>query len=166
MGKETNREACSWCFDNNLFVIDAYDGLTQPNQMKFDQVAMWIQLHNLPLANMTRICGEKIGKSLGEVEEVDVDEDIEEDIGWGRRLRVKVRLDLKKPIARGRSITKGTKYWIPVLYEKLSHVNFTCGCIILVSSCMEKGSDSYIKSVWPLVESSSDDKNGGSRNLY
>lgn len=87
-----------------------FDGFTQIRLMEFDEESMWIQLHNLPLAGMNRLSGERIGSSIGRVEEVDVEDD---DIGWGSYLQVKVCLKLTKPIAHGRTITiKGLKIWV------------------------------------------------------
>lgn len=39
---------------------------------------------------------------MGTVKEVDVKED---NVGWGRKIKVKVNMDLTKPFARGRKIT-------------------------------------------------------------
>lgn len=41
-----------------------------------------------PPYGMHRIVGEKVGNSLGEVEYVEVEE---EDVGWGKKLRVRVK---------------------------------------------------------------------------
>lgn len=75
---------------------------------------------------MHRNCGKQIGESIGEVEYIEV----EENVGWGRSLQIKFRIDLSKPIARGRTITiRGTKYWIPIKYEKLPRGCFRCSCV-------------------------------------
>lgn len=46
--------------------------------------------------------GELIGNTVGRVLDVDVDND---DMGWGSFLRVKVNLDLFKPLVRGKKIS-------------------------------------------------------------
>lgn len=108
-------------------MIKSFDRFTQPQHLKFDMASFWIQLHQLSFAGMKKKCRELIGNTIGMVEEVDVNED---DIGWGQGLRVKVNLDLKKPVARGRTVTiKGSKYWIPFKYDKLPRFCFKCGCI-------------------------------------
>jgi len=43
--------------------------------------------------------GHQIGKSVGIVEDVETEDD---GVGWGTYLRVKIRLDIAKPLARGR----------------------------------------------------------------
>lgn len=45
--------------------------------------------------------GEELGKLVGEVIELDVDN---EGIGWGPYLRVKDRIDISKPLIRGKLI--------------------------------------------------------------
>ncbi|XP_042950147.1 uncharacterized protein LOC122282243 [Carya illinoinensis] len=117
-----------WFFDGQLFVINTFDGSILVSELKFDRASFWVQFHNLPLLGMNKECGEKLGSTIEEVEEVEVDED---DVGWGRSLRVKIPLDLKKPLARGRTIfLHGIKVWIPVKYEKIPSFCFTCGRII------------------------------------
>lgn len=37
-----------WLFDNNLFVLLEFDGLTPPKSMCFDRASLWLQLHQLP----------------------------------------------------------------------------------------------------------------------
>lgn len=80
-----------WLFDNHMFVIEPFDGPTQLKNMKFGKASLWLQLHQLPFAGMNKKCGEQIGKTIGEVEEVDV---VEENVGWGQSLRIKIRIDL------------------------------------------------------------------------
>ncbi|KAF5454481.1 hypothetical protein F2P56_024141 [Juglans regia] len=117
-----------WFFYGHMFVMKAFDGYTPLNKMSFDVATLWVQFHNLSLIGTSLECGEKMGRSLGVVEEVEVDGD---DVGWGMFLRVKVLLDLKKPLARGRTITlQGVKTWIPIKYEKLLCFSMQCGRII------------------------------------
>lgn len=71
------------CFDIHLLVPKPYEGWIKLKDMQFEKLEMWIQLYQLPLGKMTRHYGEQIGKSLGGVLDVDVDEN---DIGWGQSL--------------------------------------------------------------------------------
>lgn len=69
----------------------------------------------------------KVGNSVDLVETVDADE---EDIGWGKQLRVRVQIDLTLPIAQGRTVNiDGEKCWIPFQYEKLP--NFVSLVVVL-----------------------------------
>jgi hypothetical protein len=61
------------------------------------------------------------------VEEVETDVD---GIGWGEYLRVRIRLDIMKPLARGRVLKlNGESSWIEFQYERLPTFCFRCGVI-------------------------------------
>ncbi|XP_059436749.1 uncharacterized protein LOC132169801 [Corylus avellana] len=92
-------EGRPWIFEGSLFAVEDFDGVTPPAEIEFDKVSFWVRMINLPLACMCKEVGFQIGASVGSVEEVDTDE---QDIGWGEYLRVKIRIDLKKPLSRGR----------------------------------------------------------------
>ncbi|KAF5443043.1 hypothetical protein F2P56_035638 [Juglans regia] len=116
-----------WLFDNGLFALKLFDGLNQPNKIRFDCEEFWVQFHNLPLAYMNRVCGVQIGKTIGNVLEVDIPDD---GIGWDKFLRIKIEMKLHQALPRGRMIgVKGDKVWIPIKYEKLPKVCFMCGYI-------------------------------------
>lgn len=121
-------EGCPWLFDNHMFVLKLFDGMSQPNSINFDVALMWVQMHNMPLRCMTRQTGVLIGSSVGNVSEVDA---LEDDVRWGNYLRVKIDMDLRKVIARGRTVNlEGRKMWVPFAYEKLPKMCFKCGCIL------------------------------------
>jgi hypothetical protein len=70
----------------------------------------------------------KIGESMGKFIEVDL---VGEGAGWGRCLRIRVEIDLSKPIERGRALTlAGKSYWVTFQYEKSPMFCFECGRII------------------------------------
>jgi hypothetical protein len=77
---------------------------------------------------MTKGVGEKIGESMGKLEDVDVAGD---GAGWGRCLRIRVNIDVKKPLDRGRALNLcGKSSWVTFKYEKLPLFCFNCGCIV------------------------------------
>jgi hypothetical protein len=90
-------EGRPWIFYGNQISLAEFDGLTPPEAMDFEHASFWVRMYNLPLACMGKETGQKIGASVGEVEEVDVHDN---DPGWGEYLRVKIRLDLSKPLER------------------------------------------------------------------
>ncbi|KAF5462220.1 hypothetical protein F2P56_018246 [Juglans regia] len=121
-------EGKPWLFENYLFILKAYEGGLQPDKLIFNVEYFWLQIYNLPLGLMTKKWGECIGQSVGQVLDVDVDED---DIGWGKYLRVRIKLDLHKPITRGRIImVHGKKIRLAFKYEKLPRFCFNCGWIL------------------------------------
>ena len=56
-------------------------------------------MYDLPLVCMEKEMGLKLGSIVGKVEEVDTDWD---GTSWGEYLRVRVHVNLTKPIPRGR----------------------------------------------------------------
>jgi hypothetical protein len=94
-------EGRPWVFEGSLFVVEDFDGVTPPVEIDFDKVALWVRMINMPLACMCKDISFQIGASIGTVEEVDTDED---DIGWGEYPRVRIQIDLKKPLPRGKML--------------------------------------------------------------
>lgn len=114
-------------FDRYLLILNEFDG-SPPSQMDFSKSPFWIQIHDMPLVCMNGGVGRKIGESLGEVWDVDVAGD---GVGWGSFLRIRVLLDLLKPLERRRSLhIAGKVHWVTFKYEKLPLFCFTCGRII------------------------------------
>jgi hypothetical protein len=72
--------------------------------------------------------GHRIGGTLGEVEDVDVTGD---GVGWGRCLRIRLNLDITKPLDRGRALSlNGKSVRVNLKYEKLPQFCYTCGRIL------------------------------------
>ena len=84
-------------------------------------------MFDLTLACMSKEVGQTLGETMGIVEDVDTNE---EGVGWGKFLRVRIRINLFKPLARGRMLRiKDRSYWIPFRYEKMPRICFQCGLI-------------------------------------
>jgi hypothetical protein len=117
-----------WLFDRQIMVLNEFDGSIPISQMQFTHSPFWVQVHEMPLLLMTKGIGEKIRMSLGRLVDVDVARD---GIGWGRCLRIRMVINLTKPLDRGRALTlAGKSYWVIFKYEKLSSLCFECGRII------------------------------------
>ena len=71
--------------------------------------------------------GRMLGATVGKVEAVDTDS---RGVGWGEFLRVKIQVDLAKPLARGRKLKMhGQARWIPFPYERFPKFCFYCRII-------------------------------------
>jgi hypothetical protein len=77
------------------FLVEDFDGIKSPSLFTFDKAAFWVRMINLPLACMGREIDRKIGACVGVVEVVDTDA---RGMGWGEFLRVKILIDLAKPL--------------------------------------------------------------------
>jgi hypothetical protein len=86
---------CPWSFKRHLLLVSDLNGEVQPSKLDLACVPFWVQIHDLPLIYMNREVGEKVGKEIGEVILVDIDE---QGVGWGKSLRVRVKIDVKEPL--------------------------------------------------------------------
>ena len=121
-------EGRSWSFDKQIVVLNEFDGSTKPSQMEFMHSTFWIQAHDMPLLCMNKSVGTKIGELLRQLKDVDVAGD---STGWGSCLRLRVTLDLRKPLDHGRALNiAGKTSWVEFKYEKLPLFCFRCGCIL------------------------------------
>lgn len=78
--------------------------------MSINTKALWAQPHNLPLACMNRDTGNITKNSLGKVLEID-------GIWWGKFFRIKIEINLGKPLARGQTIDlQGRRIWVLLEY--------------------------------------------------
>jgi hypothetical protein len=120
-------EGRPWVFEKNLFAVEEFDGFSSPSEMVFDKAAFWVRIFNLPLVCMGMEIGKQIGASIGEVEMVETDD---EGVGWGEYLRARIKIDLTKPLLRGRRLKiHGNSIWVRFQYEHLPHFCFECGVI-------------------------------------
>jgi hypothetical protein len=89
----------------------------------------WIQIHGLPLENMTNKNAVAIGKGIGELKKVD---DIEGDnITFRSYLRILVEINVQKPLKPGFFFQRGQEEptWISFRYERLDSYCTLCGKI-------------------------------------
>ncbi|KAL5837191.1 hypothetical protein ACOSQ3_014360 [Xanthoceras sorbifolium] len=98
-------------------------------RMKFDRVAFWIQIHNVPLLCMTKDIGAYLGGLIGEVQDVDLGASGD---CLGKFLRVQVFVDANKPLKHLLRVDLAGTYEITVMvlrYERLSDFCCKCGLI-------------------------------------
>lgn len=120
-------EGQPWVFEGSLISIADYNGTIPPAQMDFEKVSFWTRMFNLPLSCMSTAMGFQLGNPVGTMEEVETEED---GVGWGTYLRVKIRLDIAKPLARGRVLKlHGNNMWVAFQYERLPKFCYYCGVI-------------------------------------
>jgi hypothetical protein len=125
--KDLVLEGRPWVFEGNLFSVEEFNGTVAPSSLEFDKVLFWVRMFQLPLSCMSETMGVQLGRSVGQVVEVETEED---GVGWGEYLRVRIRVDLSKPLVRGRMLKlNGTSIWIAFQYEKLLKFCFQCGMV-------------------------------------
>jgi hypothetical protein len=110
-------EGRPWSYDRFILALLDFDGSIPSSQWNFTTSPFWIQIHDLPMICMTKAIGSKIGHSLGDLEAVDI---AGEGVDWESVMRIRVIIDIQKPLERGRSLTiAGKAHWVSFKYENL-----------------------------------------------
>lgn len=75
---------------------------------------------------MTQSVGQAISNQLGNLVSIDSDEEGQR---WGRFMRIRVKIDIRKPLWRGMKIMLDDveSFWVDFHYEKLTEFCFKCG---------------------------------------
>ena len=74
-----------------------------PAEVKTWYVNIWIQIHNLPMGYMLETVGKQLGNFFGEFPEYDAKNNTSI---WRDCMRVRIRLDTRKPLKRKKKISK------------------------------------------------------------
>jgi hypothetical protein len=115
-----------WLFRQHAVIIEKYDGLSSTDAIDLNFIAVWIQIHKLPVGYrkdplITNLTEKKIGKVIK----------VEKDIpGVCNFVRVRVKIDVRKPLGRFVSLSRAGKREIyQVKYEKVPKFCGVCGML-------------------------------------
>ena len=128
-----------WDFGGDLLVVVDFDSTMKLEDLEFNYISIWIRVLDLPFGLMNVETGKAIGDKVGETIEVETDQD---GSAVGRYLRIKVRLDIRKPLRRGVTMegeNKGDKIWCRFQYEFLPNFCYTCGLLGHVDKECDEG---------------------------
>ena len=79
-----------WSFDKYLVVLERYEGQTPLEDLKFDKVSFWVQVHNIPIGYRNKSIAEDICEAIRRVDRSTKVSDSE----GGSYVRVRVTLDV------------------------------------------------------------------------
>jgi len=85
-----------WMFDKSLVVFQRATSIEEVPLLDFSRSPFWVQFHNVPENSMNQATGDSIGSSIGTVIQV---ADREDDSAGGEFLRVRISIDLSKPLS-------------------------------------------------------------------
>ncbi|XP_073017758.1 uncharacterized protein [Primulina eburnea] len=118
-----------WNLFRDLIIFREPSGMQTPNMMSFTEISIWIQCYNLPLIFLHKDFLEKLGNHLGVVEEIDTKEN---GFAMGRYARVKVRIDISKPLKQHIRLSLASdedEVFVIFSYERLPDFCYNCGII-------------------------------------
>lgn len=114
-----------WQLSNSLMVFKKAVGNEKIVDLVLNEVPFWVQIHGLEIQLLTRYVGELLGSKIGRVLEVDC---ATNSLAWGKCLRVRVLLNVAKPLMRGTKVNfNGVTSIVIFRYEKLCDFCFMCG---------------------------------------
>lgn len=87
-----------WLFDRSLVILEEPKVNLRTSELRFNKTEFWLRLINLPVGFKNKHAAAMIGQKIGEFLEVDNDK---EGLHWGESMRIRVRLDITKPLLRG-----------------------------------------------------------------
>jgi hypothetical protein len=95
-------EGGPWLFRQNAVCIEEYDGLVDPDTIDLNHFDTWLQMHKLPVGYRNKALITNLTKrNVGKVDKVETDVN-----SMGDFVRVKVRLDVRKKLARVVTISR------------------------------------------------------------
>nr|AAP53315.2 retrotransposon protein, putative, unclassified [Oryza sativa Japonica Group] len=137
-GKRRALEDGPWMFNKDLVVMIDLDETKLIEDMIFAFVPIWVRAMKLPLGLMTKETGMAIGREVGEFMTMDLEED---GSAVGQFLRIKIRIDIRKPLMRGVTLFVGADerpLWCPLVYEFLPDFCYICGIVGHTEKLCEK----------------------------
>ena len=86
-----------WSYDKHLVAFERVFDIELVPFLDFSRATFWVQIHNIPERSLKVEVGELIGMSIGRVIQV---ADPEDDDADSEFLRVRINIDISKPLLR------------------------------------------------------------------
>lgn len=130
-------EGGPWAFDNAMLVLAEVPKDIEPLNVQLWYLNIWMQLFDLPAGFMSESVGKQLGTFLGEFLKYDHKNNTSI---WTEYMRIKVKLDVRKPLKRRKKIVKknGTEVIVTCKYEQLGEFCFTCGVLTHIERYCDK----------------------------
>ncbi|TXG71426.1 hypothetical protein EZV62_000005 [Acer yangbiense] len=117
-----------WYFEKSLIVLEKPEGRGSISQLKFNKVELWIQIHDVPIICMNKRTAKWMAEQIGRVIEIP----FESKDCWGKFLKVKVQIDITKPLKRWLHLKLDKSndiVMVSLKYERLPEFCYVCGRI-------------------------------------
>lgn len=163
------RSGGPWSFDNALLVLNIVKPGEDPTSVSLTDIDFWIQIHDLPVGYMSEVVGKQLGNFFGTFLEYDANNNSSI---WREFMRLKIRMDVRKPLRRKKKICKRDKTEVIVhcKYERLGDLCFICGLLTHTERfCKKKfaGEGSVVSREWGAwLRAQSRRSGGGNRSKW
>ncbi|WOH11863.1 hypothetical protein DCAR_0831359 [Daucus carota subsp. sativus] len=121
-------EGGPWTFEQSLLVSHKLGEHEDPHLVKLNKIDIWVQIYDLPQGFISENILMSIGKFIGSFVKTDP---ANLTGGWKLYQRIRVTMDLDKPLKRRMKIKRegGDWSWVNFKYERLSTFCFVCGML-------------------------------------
>ncbi|XVF69937.1 hypothetical protein PTKIN_Ptkin11bG0121000 [Pterospermum kingtungense] len=130
LAAEMNRvlDGSPWAFDKQLIMLKEFNDKLKPSEYMFNTASFWVRVYELPLGLRNQENAVRIGNKIGVLKVVDASL---EQGGWARFLRIRVEVDVTRPLRRAVKIvgTNGKEIWGRLSYERLPSFCYECGML-------------------------------------
>lgn len=115
-----------WMFDKSLVAFQRATLVEEVPLLDFSKSFFWVQLHNVLENRMNQATSESIGGIIGTVIQV---ADPKDDGARGEFLRVRISIDISKPLPRCHKLWANGKQvgLVGIKYERLPNFCYCCG---------------------------------------
>ncbi|KAJ1436551.1 Zinc finger, CCHC-type [Sesbania bispinosa] len=123
--KDMILNGCPWTFDKHVFFMESLLPDATPSEVDIHACAFWTRVYELPMGYRSETVAQSIVSNIGSY----IDWDKTNESRWGRFLRMRMMLDLRKPLRRGMVVQLPNKKKVKVFfkYEKLPNFCYICG---------------------------------------
>ncbi|KAH9752557.1 CCHC-type domain-containing protein [Citrus sinensis] len=121
-------DSCPWTFDQHILLVKRLEENEQPRNVPLYFTSFWTQVYNLPIGFMSA----KILKDIGNYIGTFLESDEHNLMGvWRNYMRIRVAIDVRKPLKRRMKLKKvgGDWIWVDFKYERLNIFCFICGLL-------------------------------------
>lgn len=117
-----------WTFDGAMLVVNTISRGEDPINVPLHELKFWVQIHGLPSGFMSEVVGKHLGNFFGTFLSYDPNNNTSI---WRESMRLKIRVDARKPLKRKKKICKkdGTECIVHCKYERLGDFCFICGLV-------------------------------------
>uniref|UniRef100_A0A803LK12 CCHC-type domain-containing protein n=1 Tax=Chenopodium quinoa TaxID=63459 RepID=A0A803LK12_CHEQI len=126
-----------WTFDKQILLLKAMEGDEQPSEVVFENCPFWVRVLDVQFGRRNEAFAREVGDAMGGFLEYDE----EDPLGWNEFMRIKVMLDITKPLRRGIKVATGPSMskWVSFKYERLGDFRYFCGRLgHLDKDCLEQ----------------------------
>ncbi|KAL8477664.1 hypothetical protein ACS0TY_029820 [Phlomoides rotata] len=116
-----------WHFDKNTILLKELGGGEQPSRVTFTTAMFWVRIYDLSLSARSVKAITPLGNFIGELVELDLTS-LE---GVSHSVRLKTRVDFRKPLRKGTllEVREAEKVWVEFKYERLPSFCYLCGLL-------------------------------------